>query len=347
MSDALADRFLAAPRLFPTSPLYARLGPVVAADPRLLAIAGHARSGQLPENLLFAAVHYLLLRGDGAELAAWYPSLGGGADEDPGPAFTDFCLTHRTEIIELVRRRLVQSNVVKRSAALRAGMAAVAAMTTEPVTFIEVGCSAGVHLRFDAYRYEMAGRTWGSASSPVVVRAEWRGDVPPPDLDRLPVIADRAGVDLNPVDVTDPDERLWLRALIWPENTAQLALQDAALAVVAEDPPRMVAGDAVDVLPGLTEKANPVVVFHSATLLHVPAGRRGKFTEAIRNIGRDHDLFHLSYEAFRGRGEPVFALDLRRGHRDPVRLAVGDGHGEWLSGSQDGEGRPDGLAAAE
>jgi hypothetical protein len=103
----------------------------------------------------------LLLGDPSHELAVWYPSVGGGATGDPGPAFTDFCLTRRDEIAGLVRTRLVQTNVVKRSVVLRLGLTAVGAMTDAPVTLIEIGCSAGVHLRFDEYRYEMAGRTWG------------------------------------------------------------------------------------------------------------------------------------------------------------------------------------------
>ena len=328
----LADLFAASPRLFSTSPLYGRLVQVVAADDRLLAIAAQARAGQLPSNLLLASVHYLLLRDGGHELAAWYRSLGGTATGDPGPAFTDFCLSRRAEIVDLMRHRLVQTNVVKRSAALRVGMGAVASLTREPVLLVEVGSSAGVQLRFDEYRYELAGRTWGRASSPVVVSTEWRqGD--PPDLDRLPVIADRVGVDLHPIDATDPDERLWLRALIWPENTAQATLQDEALRVVAADPPRTVTGDMATVLPEVVSgvpRGMPVVVFHSATRLHVPAERREGFDAAIARIARDHELFHLSYEAADS-DALVSVLELRRGDRTARALAIGDGHVEWLS----------------
>jgi hypothetical protein len=335
-TNALVELFADSPRQFAGSPLYSRLGLVVAADERILAIAAQARSGPLPSNLLLASVHYLLLRDPGHELAAWYPSLGGGAvTGDPGPAFTDFCLGRRDEITELMRHRLVQSNVVKRSAALRVGMAAVAAMTAEPVTLVEVGCSAGVHLRFDDYRYELAGRTWGRPSSTVVVSTDWREGEAPAGLDHLPVIADRVGIDLNPIDATDPDERLWLRALTWPENTAQAALQDEALRVVADDPPRTFAGDVVDVLPEVVAgvpRGMPVVVFHAATRLHVPAGRREVFDAAIASVAAGHELFHLSYEVPEDLEGLAFALELRHGEGWTRRLAVGDGHGEWMSG---------------
>jgi hypothetical protein len=151
----------------------------------------------------------------------------------------------------------------------------------------------------------------------------------------VPVLADRVGIDLDPIDATDPDARLWLRALVWPENTAQAALQDAALRVVAGDPPRTVAGDAVAVLPQVIAEVSdgtPVVVFHSATRMHVPADRREAFDAAIADVARRHALFHLSFEYHSGAEEPVFGLELRRDGGPARLLAVGHGHGEWLSG---------------
>ena len=62
------------------SQLYARLSAGVLEDPELLALAATAPAGQPPPNLLFAAVHYLLLRGASHPLARLYPSLNGGRD---------------------------------------------------------------------------------------------------------------------------------------------------------------------------------------------------------------------------------------------------------------------------
>ncbi|MCO5991378.1 DUF2332 domain-containing protein [Actinoallomurus spadix] len=338
--DDLARLFEASPSMFATSPLYGRLGAVVAADERLLAIAAEARPGQLPSNLLFAAVHYLLLRDPSHELAAWYRTAGAAREPqgDPGPAFTDFCLTRRADLVALMHDRLVQTNVVKRATVLRLGLALVARLTDEPVTLIEVGCSAGLLLRFDEYRYDLGGRTWGSPASPVEIRTRWQGAAQAPDLGPLPVIADRVGVDLHPVDVTDPDERLWLRALIWPENRAQADLQDAALRVVAADPPRTVTGDAVEVLPRLVAEVpgdTPVVVFHAATRLHVAADRRPRFDDAIKAVGRTHRLFHLSLEAAPDLGPVAFALRLRHGDGPERLVAVADGHAEWITDPAD------------
>ncbi|HZU77421.1 MAG TPA: DUF2332 domain-containing protein, partial [Dehalococcoidia bacterium] len=219
--DALARRFSFGAQEFVSSPLYRRLCQATAADPELLAIAAQCRAGQQPTNLFLAAVHFLLLGGASPALAAFYPSVAGAAARNPDgvePMFRSFCLAHREALAALVSTRLVQTNVVARSAALRLGLAVVARRSERPVTLLEVGCSAGVHLCFDRFEYRIAGRSWGASGSPVQISSEWRGEAPPPDQDRLPALAGRLGVDLNPVDARDPEARRWLRALVWPEN---------------------------------------------------------------------------------------------------------------------------------
>ncbi|MCO6011337.1 DUF2332 domain-containing protein [Actinoallomurus purpureus] len=104
--------------------------------------------------------------------------------------------------------------------------------------------------------------------------------------------------------------------------------------MVAADPPRMVAGDAVEVLPRLVAdvpRGTPVVVFHAATRLHVPADRRDGFDGAIAAVGRTHALFHLSLEESREFGPLVFAACLRHGDTAERLLAIADGHVEWMA----------------
>jgi hypothetical protein len=105
-----------------------------------------------------------------------------------------------------VSNGLVQTNEVKRSAALRLGLAVIAQRWDGPIDLLEIGCSAGIHLRFDRYRYELAGEVYGDRDSRVRIASEWRGDAILPDLDRIPTIVNRLGVDLNPIDPADPDQ---------------------------------------------------------------------------------------------------------------------------------------------
>src|SRR6185369_611590 len=99
---------------------------------------------------------------------------------------------------------------------------------------------------------------------------------------RLPDVAWRAGLDLNPLDVTEPADVAWLEALIWPEHTHRRARLRAAAAVAAAEPPLLVRGDVLDDLPALAARA-PVdatlVVFHTSVMYQVPQPRRAAFAE--------------------------------------------------------------------
>ncbi|MFY1692755.1 DUF2332 domain-containing protein [Plantactinospora sp. WMMB782] len=300
--DQLAGHFAAAPATFTTSPLYRALCPVVAGDRPTLELLTGRRPGQQASYLFFGAAHYLLLAGVGHPLRDFYPSLVGPAAAQPadaGPVLLDFCRRYRADLGELIRTRLVQTNVVRRAVALRYALRIVGQHCAGPVHLVEVGSSAGVHLHVDRYRYLVGGRTFGPADATVSLDSRWLGRTPPPDLDDVPQIASRTGVDLNPVDVTDESSRRWLRALVWPENRDAATLLESALDAVAADPPTVVAGDAVQVCPEVGRAlppGEPRVVFHAATRMHVPAERRPAFDRAIDSIGDDGPLYHVWQE---------------------------------------------------
>jgi hypothetical protein len=158
-----------------------------------------------------------------------------------------------------------------------------------------VGASAGLTLLPDRYSYDNAGRTLISSDPAApVLRCHPRGPVPLPA--ELPHVVWRAGIDLNPLDVTDADDVDWLRCLIWPDEPDRAERLDAALAVARRDPPRIVRGDLVDDLASLAARAPAhatLVVFHSAVLSYVSPSRRRDFAEAVTAL----DAIWLSNEA--------------------------------------------------
>jgi hypothetical protein len=300
--EQLSEHFADGPSIFTTSPLYQSLCKVVAQDQSILELLTQRRKGQQASYLLFGAVHYLLLSGVQHPLGNFYPSLVNALADDPreaGPVLLDFCHAYRDELGKLVRTRLVQTNVVKRAAGLLVALWAVRRRCKQPVHLIEVGASAGIHLHFDRYRYVIGGRVFGQRDAKVVIETQWRGKETPPHLDDMPPIVSRVGIDLNPVDVADPSERLWLRALVWPENQHEADLLAAALESVAKEPPTIVAGNAIDVCPRLAQHlpaGEPRVVFHAATRMHVPIERRTAFDEAIDAVGEHGPLYHVWQE---------------------------------------------------
>ena len=328
---------------FPTSPLYNVLRHTVAEQPEILYMLIHRRPGQQAPYLFFGAVQYLLLRGAPHPLRTFYPSVVGSQAREPehaGPALIDFCRIYRDELEQQIRTRLVQTNVVRRVIGLRIALAEVAKTSGAPIHLIEVGASAGVHLHVDRYRYRIGDRSYGPEGATVTVDSRWIGARPPPDLDPIPPIATRVGIDLNPVPATDADQRRWLRALVWPENQADAHLLEAALTSLAADPPAIIAGDAIEVCPKLGRdlpRGEPRIVFHAATRMHVPAGRQAAFDEAIDSMGDGGPLFHTWHEPataphlrYVADGRPVLVMH-GPGRSQAEPLIQIDGHGQWIA----------------
>jgi hypothetical protein len=328
---------------FNTSPLYRVLSATVAGNDYLLRLAAQGRPGQYPTFLFFGAVHHVLLAGADHELATFYPSIVGTRARpavEAEAALVSFCHEYEAQLTVLLQTRLVQTNHVQRSLALRLGLAVIADEVDEPVHLVEVGASAGLNLRFDRYGYRLGGRWFGDRESPVQLVAEWYSDTAVPDLDAIPPVASVTGVDLNPVDARDATARRWLEALIWPENSHQRALLSAALNLVAADPPTILTGDVIDVCPALAAElpaTAPRVVFHAATRMHVPADRLRAFDRALSHLGTAGPLYRLSLETDQPDPDPRqqparpgVALTLYRPDGTRTDLAVAEGHLHWI-----------------
>ena len=109
----------------------------------------------------------------------------------------------RAALAATLSTRRTQTNETARCAGLLPAFAAVA--DGRPLALIEIGASAGLNLRWDHYAYDYGGRAAGVPSSPLTIACELRGPHVPP-LDPPPV-AWRAGIDLSPVDASDPPTR--------------------------------------------------------------------------------------------------------------------------------------------
>ena len=109
----------------------------------------------------------------------------------------------------------------------------------------------------------------------------------------------RAGIDLNPLDVRNPDDVAWLEALIWPEQDFRRERLRRAIAVAQADPPLLVAGDLNDRLPALVAQAPPdatVVVFHSAVMAYLDAEARDRFRGTMARLAVERGCHWLSNE---------------------------------------------------
>jgi len=242
------------------SATYERLSGAVARDGALLARIDTLPPAKRQPNLLFSVVRYL-----------------GGPVGDPA-AFHEWVLANWAAVEAAVLTRATQTNEVGRCAALLPVLAGL----PQPLALLEVGTSAGLCLYPDRYAYRYGDRLVGSGEP--VLKCAATGLEPPAGL---PEVVWRAGLDLNPLDVTDPADLAWLEALTWPEHEHRRARLRAAAAVAAADPPLLVRGDLVDDLPALAARAPAgatLVVFHTSVLFYVPPPRRAAFTDLVRDL---------------------------------------------------------------
>ena len=316
------------------SPLYESLSLAIDDDVELKALAARAQAGQPHANLLLGAVHFLLLRGAEHPLKNFYATVGGNRSGDVFPVFRDFVIAHRDQVTALIETRVTNTNEVARSCVLRAGFAALAEREPASVQLIEIGPSAGLNMIWD--RYGMGYRRDGvvvtqiAPDAPLVLDCELKGEVMPP-LSPSPVIAGRIGLERDPVNLSDADDRDWLRALVWPDQPHRLDRLDRAIAVYLGSPPEILRGDALALLPGVLARMPPrdaVCVYHTIAVYQFSAAMKAELARILSEAGRP--LWHLSFE-FDGTD---YALTLTR-HQDGAarteRLAVAQAHGGWIA----------------
>lgn len=249
------------------SPLYRELANGVAADPATIEfLAGLPREKRQP-NLLFAGARCV---------------FGAAADWDE---FRCGLIGNQDAVGDMMRRRSTQTNEPGRCAVLLP----VLAQLRQPLALIEVGASAGLCLLPDRYAYDYGGHTLrptGAALEAPVLPCQVNPAMPLPR--QLPQVVWRAGLDLNPLDPSDPEDSAWLEALVWPEQEQRLARLRAALAIAAAEKPRVVKGDLrrdVASLAREAPKGSTLVIFHTAVLAYVwPAEQREAFARSVASL---------------------------------------------------------------
>ncbi|MGV2941265.1 DUF2332 domain-containing protein [Mesobacillus sp. LC4] len=335
MTEGLAMKFkrFAVHECNGSSPLYEFLSLKIAEDNTMLDLAGKAREGQPVPNLYFGAVHYLLMRGYNHPLAGFYPSL----TEKPIPAeeafpfFVDFCRTYSVEIIELIKSKIVQTNEVRRCSYLYPIFSRISHLTQKPLALIEIGTSAGLQLFVDKYSYTYGTvENFGSSHSEVHLRSEVRGDKSILDPLHHFDVATRTGVDLHINDVRNPEDYLWLKALIWPEHFERRKLFEKAASYVSNQTLRLIEGDGVEMLRSLASDIpgdQVICVFHTHVANQMSVDTKEKLLEYIKEIGKRRTIFHIYNNIYDAKLHMDYYLD-----RKESLNTVGetDGHGRWF-----------------
>jgi hypothetical protein len=250
-----------------SSPAYAEIARELARDREVVELVlGLPAGSKRQPNLLLAAVRYLE-----GPVSSW-------------EEFRAWLVEHWERVRAVVLERSTQTNEVRRLAT----MLPVLASLRGPLALVEVGASAGLCLYPDRYRYSYDGAApIGPADSEVVLECATSRRVPVPT--RVPEVAWRAGIDLDPLDVRDEDDVRWLQALIWPGEPERERRERllGAVRVAAADPPLLVAGDLAEKLESVVAMAPSdatLVVMHSAVLPYLPPERVAAFVSVMDRV---------------------------------------------------------------
>jgi hypothetical protein len=183
--------------------------------------------------------------GERPPLADYYASAGPARAPDAAleAHLGDFIARHRDALAQRIATRTTQTNEIGRSAVLWPILQGLAEATPgRPVALLDVGCSAGLNLGVDRWRYLYVDDATGATIATTPASRDARA----PEIacrllagtreavvrrEAVPQIAVRAGIDMNPIAVDDPAEVRWLRACLWPHDGERRARFDAAVAI--------------------------------------------------------------------------------------------------------------------
>lgn len=288
--------------------------------------------GQSLPLRLASALHALVLTGRAPELVAAYPP-NDARDADLKAALRAALVTQEEFIRDWIASA-PQTNEVRRSAVLIAGANALAARSGVcDLRLSELGASAGLNLMFDRYALVAGPSRLGPEDAALTLTPEWSGEAPVAAPFR---VAERRGVDLNPLDPKNRADALRLRAYLWPDQAHRLALTDAAMSAFDAVVDR---GDAIDWLEPRLRDRQPGqmhLIFHTVAWQYFPPDRQARGTAMIEAAGAqataDAPLAWLRMEA--DDAEPGAAITARLWPGDVwLRLGRADFHGRWVDWS--------------
>jgi hypothetical protein len=273
-------------------------------DEELLAIAATIPADRLPPLLFAAAATFLVWELEPHPLRKSFPRVGA-----PQPAlaagftgeYRAFCLDHRDRLLELCAQHRYQMNEVGRCADIVPALSPAIEEGRE-IALVDIGTGAGLALHLDRYRYAFRGpdglAAIGDPEASVLIETELRGPAAPSAATTLPRIAERIGIDIEPLDLTALGVRAWLAACIPQEIGAVNRFHDA-VAIALEHPVRSVRGDACEVLPELLSGiSEELLVCLVDSYVHVffEADELERFRALVDRLGGERDLDWISID---------------------------------------------------
>jgi len=228
-----------------------------------------------------------------------------------------------------------QTNEAGRSASIMAGLLWLSQRVGPRFELNEIGASAGVNTMMGRYFFDLGAVTVGPSLSRMTIAPEWRGPSPPEG--KVEIVAAR-GCDRAPVDLTDPDQALRLKAYVWPDATERMARLDIAIAMAERAAPDLVKMDATEFVEEMLarpqESGTTRVLFHSIVWQYLPEATQQAITTAMEGAGgaatAAKPLAWIALETNRETFKHELWVRYWPGGAEVVKLAEAHPHGAWV-----------------
>jgi hypothetical protein len=331
--------FALAPEDYERLPFYTALLHELQRDTIALGLLASVRLEQRNPMLILAALQLAGLRGHPVLGPIYDTARHGHIDDAEGAARSVIDVLHETP--ELVQRELwrsTQTNEPGRSAVLQVLVAELVGPSIKEINLIEVGTSAGINLCFDQFPVRAK-----DDGNPLTLICE---DLTPIDRTRtMPIVKSRVGIDPHPLDLSNEEDRLWLKACLWPEERRRHERLDAIVAAGPSWPSvTELTGTALERLDDAFEIGDAdtmtIVVNTWAAFYFTPDEQLEYFNEMSRRC-RESNVAWISMESAMV-SWPGVSVDAEARHRGASQIVVANpgsvpahwgwchAHGRWL-----------------
>lgn len=335
--------FALAPEDYERLPFYSALLHELENDPLALELLASVRTEQRNPMLVLAALHLAALCGHDV-LGPIYDDARHGALEDPGQAARLVIeVVHADpDVVRAQLWRSTQTNEPGRSAVIQAVMSDLARDVSE-INLIEAGASAGINLYFDQFPVRAS-----DDGHPLTLVCE---DLSPVDRSTpMPLVKARVGIDVQPLDLNNTEDRLWLKACLWPEQRRRHERFDAIVAAHHSWPPvSMLAGTATECMDAAFSLCDPgalTVVMNTWSAFYFTVEERSAYFEDLSRRCTMDNVAWISIESTMVKW-PGVGVDQAAHHRAASQIVLMrpgatplvwgwcHAHGRWLERTTD------------
>lgn len=315
------------------SPLYEYWCGRIINEEKLLNLIKYIPESQPKPNLFFGSVQYLSTQKESPLKQIFENPFELNLDES-FQILISFCTQYEEELLQLFQTKIVQTNEVQRASYLYPVFSEIAEEAKLPLTLIEIGTSAGLLLNLDGFHYKIEQEmpiSFGNAKSPLTLFADNYGS-PVTSVMNME-ICHRIGIDLNIINLENPDEYLWLKSLIWPEQIERKENLEKAKTIHSHYPKLLLTGDFNDLIPPLFEspelKDSQFIIFHTHVANQFSAKLKSELLTMLQKLSHIKSIYHVYNNMY----DADLHVDFIDGdvNKNIKILKDTDGHGKFFS----------------